>query len=335
MPRSKMEEFLGIEIGGTKLQLGVGGGKGPSLQFLKRLDIDRQQGAQGILNQIEAGSIDLIRQHRIDRIGIGFGGPVNPATGRVLKSHQVTGWDDFDLVGWCLEKLGGKAVLGNDCNCATLAEARFGAGRGFGRVFYLTVGTGVGGGFAVDGEVQGTDRPASAEIGHLRPGLQANHPDDTVESIASGLGMVVRARSLMANQDHSFPDFAPRPKGEEPLGNSPWLQRTPLTARHIGEAAAAGDPLARRVMKDACNTLGWAIAQTITLLSPEVVIIGGGVSLIGKENFMDPVKGAVDRYVFPPLAGSFDLVASELGEEVVVHGAIAMAAEADESICQK
>ena len=122
--------FLGIEIGGTKLQLGVGHGNGGQLVDLVRRDIDARRGAAGILAQIEQAGAELKSRHVLQRIGIGFGGPVDALGGRVIKSHQVSGWDDAPLVEWCQRTLELPTVIANDCDAAAIAEARFGAGRG-------------------------------------------------------------------------------------------------------------------------------------------------------------------------------------------------------------
>src|SRR6266699_3850633 len=125
--------YLGIEIGGTKLQLGLGAGDGV-LQALWR----------------------------------GTGGPADDATRTVIKSHQIAGWDGFPLADWIADLVGLPAVLGNDADVAGLAEALFGAGKGLSPIFYITMGSGIGGGFIIDGEMyRGVGRGA-AEIGHLR-----------------------------------------------------------------------------------------------------------------------------------------------------------------------
>src|SRR5262245_36164115 len=147
--------FLGIEIGGTKLQLGVGSASDADLTALVRHDVDPTRGAAGILEEIERSATALIQKHSIARIGFGFGGPCDGVTGVVTKSHQVAGWDGFPLAAWCRESLGKPAVLGNDCDVAALAEARLGAGRGAASVFYMTVGTGIGGGLVVGGKLFG------------------------------------------------------------------------------------------------------------------------------------------------------------------------------------
>ncbi len=94
----------------------------------------------------------------------------------------------------------------------------------------------------------------------------------------------------------------------------------------VAQAASEGNEVARDVLARACQALGWAVAQAITLVSPEVVVVGGGVSLAGETLFFAPLREQVDRYVFPPLLGKFRIAPAELGERVVVHGALAAAA---------
>jgi glucokinase len=122
--------FLGIEIGGTKLQLGVGCNDGSPLVALERFDVDAKRGAAGILERIETAGIALIQKHHCASIGIGFGGPVDAAGGRSVKSHQIDGWENFPLADWCQRALGLPTHVQNDCDSAALAEALYGAGQG-------------------------------------------------------------------------------------------------------------------------------------------------------------------------------------------------------------
>ncbi len=311
--------ILGIEIGGTKLQLGVGDGTNAELVELQRFEVERRVGADGILHQITHNAPELIEKHGVTAVGIGFGGPVDPKRLCVIKSHQVHGWDGLDLGEYCRDVLRITPVLGNDCNVAALAEARLGAGQGVDRVFYVTVGTGIGGGLVLGGQIDGAERPAASEVGHLRPGLQmlANH--DTVESYASGLGIETRARRLLKESRYSAEatDDLLQRCGHEPLQ---------LTAKAITEAALQGNELAKHVFDQAIQTLGWAIAQVITLAAPQRVVVGGGVSLIG-DTFFDRLRTATQQYEFAPLAGSYEIVPAALGELTVVHGAIQLARE--------
>ncbi len=339
--------LLGIEIGGTKLQLGAGRGDGGPLVALERLTVDPEDGAKGILARIEAVGRRMIDEHKITGIGIGFGGPVDPASGHTITSHQVDGWNDFGLSAWCERQLGVSATLGNDSDLAGLGEAKFGAGRGEPIVFYSNVGSGIGGSLVIDGKLHGGSRGIASELGHLRPGLQCDRSQQTVESLASGWAIAAAAQDRLTEPfSHSFESLLDHDRPTEPEAVRQRLieieesdeqsaadlwercdgNADRLTAAMVAEAAADGNQIAREVLDHASRAYGWAIAQMITLLSPNIVVIGGGVSLAGEELFFDPLRRYVNRYVFPPLKGTFKIVPSTLGEEVVVHGALALAA---------
>jgi glucokinase len=339
--------LLGIEIGGTKLQLGVGRGDG-KLAALERFEVDPKQGAAGILEQIETSASTLVARHKVSAVGIGFGGPVDASRGIVTKSHHVDGWERFPLVDWCRKVLALPTTLQNDCDAAGLAEARFGAGQGRKIVLFVTVGTGIGGGLIVDGQIYRGNGNGAAEIGHLRPGLHADRADQTVESLASGWGIAAAAQARLSDPiSHAFlpltsglsrtsPDevrqrLIETEEAEEEYGADLWDRCggriDQLTTLMVAQAAGEGNEVAREVLAHACQALGWGIAQAITLVSPEVVVIGGGVSLMDAALFLIPVRHEVERFVFPPLAGTYQILPAELGEAVVVHGALAAAAD--------
>jgi len=310
---------LGIEIGGTKLQLAVGDGRGSPFVELARRTVDRARGAVGIREQIVQAGRELIARHPIRSIGIGFGGPVDPVAGCVLRSFHIDGWDGFPLRDWVADGLGRPAALGNDSDLAGLAEASFGAGRGTRIVFYSNVGTGIGGALVIDGKLYTGSAGVACEVGHLRPGPDAETADRIVESHSAGLGIERAARRALAaagGDDPAAADLIRRAGGS--------IDR--VTGRTVAEAAVAGNPIAAVVFDDAIRTYGWAIAQVCTLLAPGVVVIGGGVAMMGEAAFLEPLRRQVRRYVYPPLLESVRLVPAELGEEVVVHGALALAA---------
>lgn len=308
--------FLGIEIGGTKLQLGVGTGQGPPLAELVRLEVRPERGAEAIRQQIAEHGRPLVARHAVQAVGIGFGGPVDAARGRTIVSHQVAGWEDFPLAQWCQQALRVPVLLANDSDCAGLAEACFGAGRGHRVVFYTNVGSGIGGALVVDGRLYSGSTGVASEIGHLRPGLECQSADQTVESLASG--WAISAAVAQAVRQHSASpaaqDLLRRCAGEP--------QR--LSTRIVAQAAAEGNTLAQAALDQACRTYGWAVAQVVTLVAPSVVVLGGGVSLVGEPWWLRPVRQYVDQYVFPPLRGTFQIELARLGEEVVVHGALTL-----------
>jgi glucokinase len=318
---SSQARIAGLEIGGTKLQVGIASTDQPHVILdRRRWEIDRTGGAAGILIQIERGLSELSVDAPIMELGIGFGGPVNTGSGSVITSHQVTGWDDFPLVQWCRDKFNLPASLGNDCNVAALAEATLGAGRGLRRVLYVTVGTGIGGGMVIDGRIDGEFRPAVAEIGHLRPGLEATSPQATVESVASGLS--IERMALRAIQDRSSPQ-ATNDRISDLLGYCGG-DASQLTTLAVATSARDGNPLAIELLQRAARVLGWALAQATTLLAPERIVIGGGVALSGSA-YLDEVQRSFDTFLFPPLREACDLVPAALGEWPVVHGALLLA----------
>ena len=157
--------YVGIEIGGTKLPIVVGDG---SAKIIERryLAVDRDKGGAGIRGQIRATLTELIPAKKPAAIGVGFGGPVDWKTGQICRSHQIEGWADFKLGDW-LQTLSRLPVrVDNDANSGTLGEALHGAGVGFNPVFYVTLGSGVGGGLVVNGQIYHGAKPGEAEIGH-------------------------------------------------------------------------------------------------------------------------------------------------------------------------
>ena len=302
--------YFGIEIGGTKLQLALGQGDG-NLTALWRGAVDASRGSEGIRQQIIAAVPKLLEQAGVDHgalrcAGIGFGGPTDDATRTVIKSHHIQGWDGFPLADWVSELLGGiPTVLANDADVAGLGEALFGAGKGLSPAFYVTVGTGIGGGLIIDGEIYRGVGKGAAEIGHLRVGRD----DEILEYYAAGWGIAEAARRSLSNS--AILAVA---------GN-----RDSITAYHVGQALRAGDRIAQGIMGNALDALSTGICHVIALLCPRVVVIGGGISLLGEELFFAPLRERIARRVFSPFAGLTDIVPAALGEEVVLHGALALA----------
>ncbi len=309
--------FLGIEIGGTKLQLGLGHGDG-HIAALWRGTVDAAAGGEGIRRQIVAAVPELLAKANADRtalrgVGVGFGGPTDDATQSVVKSHHVAGWDGFPLAAWVSEVVGVPAVICNDADVAGLGEALFGAGKGLSPIFYVTVGTGVGGGLIVDGEIyRGVGRGA-AEVGHMHVGVGG----ETVEHYTAGPGIARMARDY-------FPLWV-RDRGDFPLRHLVGDEPDRITAKAVAQAAQDGDKHAAAVIAKAARALGSGLLEVVTLLCPRCIVIGGGVALMGEDLFFRPLREFVVAHTFPPFVGLTDIVPAALGEEVVVHGALAMA----------
>jgi glucokinase len=320
--------LLGIEVGGTKLQLGIGCADG-RLAALERLSVNPARGASGILDQIEAAFLTLLHRmmlspNDVRGIGVGFGGPVDVFRGRVHTSFQIEGWTDFPLAEKLRRSTGIDAVaIENDADTAGLAEARFGAGVGCSPLLYLTIGSGIGGALIVDGKIYRGTSLGAVEIGHLEVPVQSLAGTRIVqlEEVASGWGIAREAR------DETF--------GRSSQQSQEWivLDRSnndpqEITAKNVAQAAMEGDKRAEAILDRARQSVAFALRQAIALLAPRRIILGGGVSLIGEAHWFKPIRELVKAGVFAPFRGSFDIVPAALGEEVVVYGALALAHDA-------
>src|SRR5690349_20566225 len=155
---------LGIEIGGTKLQLVLG--ENGRIKERRRLVVEPNRGAAGIRDQIKTTLSEL--KGSFGAVGVGFGGPVDWRRGRICRSHQIEGCSEFDLASWLNGLTGTPIRVDNDANVAALGEALHGAGTGRKPVLYITLGSGVGGGLVTGGTIYHGDSPGEAEIGHVR-----------------------------------------------------------------------------------------------------------------------------------------------------------------------
>ncbi len=313
--------FLGIEIGGTKLQLGLGRGDG-ILTSVWRGVVNPAEGGEGIRKQIVAAIPELLAtasavKSDLQGIGIGFGGPTDDPTQTVVKSHHIVGWDSFPLRDWISNLCGVPAVLCNDADVAGLAEARFGAGKGLSPIFYITVGTGVGGSLIIDGQIYRGAGRGAAEIGHLRPvyPLSPTHGHDGIlEDYAAGSGIAKVPEQM-------------EQRGADISGIRHFARGGPFNGKVIADAARAGDPVSLRILDEAVQALAEGICSVIKLLCPRRIIIGGGLSLIGEELWFKPLRKYVADRGMAALAGLTEIVPAALGEEVVVHGALALACQ--------
>jgi glucokinase len=250
-------------------------------------------------------------------VGVGFGGPVDDSAQTVIKSHQIDGWDGFPLAKWISALVSLPAVLGNDADVAGLAEASVGAGRGFSPIFYVTVGSGIGGGLIIGGAIYRGCGRGAAEIGHLQ--IERSVENSSVrmplEELASGWGIAAAAsRAIQGATGHT-----------SLLSRHCAGQGGGLTAHEVGIAAAEGDSLALDILHEACGALADGLCHVIALLCPRRIIVGGGVSLLGETLFFEPLRRLVSERVFKPFATCYDIVPAALGEEVVVHGALGLA----------
>jgi glucokinase len=297
---------LGIEIGGTKLQLVLGDAAGQICER-RKLPVDPARGGAGIREQIEGTLPELLRGRTIEAAGVGFGGPVDWKTGRICRSHQIEGWSEFDLGGWLQPLAGAPVMVDNDANVAALGEATGGAGVGFNPVFYVTLGSGVGGGLVADGRIYHGAKPGEAEIGHVR----LDRHGTIVEGRCSGWAVDARIRELNVKEPGSL---LARLTGQAVGGE----------AKHLAAAWQQGDAAARRLLQETAEDLAFGLSHVVHLFHPEIIILGGGLSGVG-----EPLRASVESALRPFLMEAFTpgprIALAALGEDAVPVGALELA----------
>lgn len=294
-----MRSLIGIEIGGTKLQI-VAGTEDGTISERLRFAVAASAGGAGIREQIKNALPEFAKRVQAEAVGVGFGGPVDWRTGRICCSHQIEGWSEFPLQEWLQELTGLPTRVDNDANVAALGEALHGAGCDRKLVFYVTLGSGVGGGLIVDKKIFHGAIPGESEIGHVR----LDRSGTTVESRCSGWAVDARMREAkLANT-----------KGGE--------------AKLLGELVSAGNVIAEKILTETADDLGFGLSHVAHLVHPEVIVLGGGLSLIG-EPLRAAVENALRKYIMHAFAPGPQIVLAALAEDAVPIGALALAAAAN------
>ncbi|HEX7860566.1 MAG TPA: ROK family protein [Verrucomicrobiae bacterium] len=302
--------YIGVEIGGTKLQVVLGNDHAAIIDR-RRFNVDKEAGGAGIRKQIAQAIDDYQHKHRISAVGVGFGGPVDWRTGKICLSHHIEGWSNFQLADWMRELARVPVCVDNDANTAALAEAVEGAGKKSNPVFYVTLGSGVGGGHVVDKQIYHGAIPGEAEIGHIR----LDKTGTIVEKRCSGWAIDERIRNCIAGETHSeLAKLCAKNPGAE--------------SRHLPNALKAGDPLAARILDETAEDLAFALSHVVHLTHPEMIILGGGVSLMGTL-LSDAVKKQLPRFMMDAFKPGPAVKIAALGEDVVPIGALLLAKSAD------
>jgi glucokinase len=298
--------YLGVELGGSKLQIHAGNRRAHIVERT-RFDIDPSKGAAGIHSQLENAIPELARRLRPVALGVGYGGPVDWKTGKVCCSHQVKGWSDFPLADWLSGLAGTPVVVDNDANVAALGEANHGAGGGIDPVFYVTLGSGVGGGLVKDGKIYHGATPGESEIGHVR----LDRKGTTVESRCSGWAVDAKLRAAKAKHPQSA---LARRIGKATRGE----------AKFLGAALLENDPLAISILEETAEELAFGLSHVVHLFHPRMIVLGGGLALIG-----EPLRAAVERplrrFIMEAFAPGPKIALARLGEDAVPVGALELA----------
>ncbi len=306
-------ESIGVDLGGTKMLVGV-------VDSERQVRYEGRESSVGLsedrLVEDLARELQEAKDARPDVLAAGLGIPATIDHDRGLAVQAVNlEISDVPLRDLMQERIGLPVFVDNDANVAALAEHLYGAGRGAQNVVMLTIGTGIGGGLILGGEVYRGSTGAAAELGHIvivEDGLpcQGNCPNHgCVETYASGTALAREGTAAAQRQ----PDSA--------LGKA--LAAGPIVGKTVTELAMNGDPLATEVVAGAGRHLGVALASLANIFDPDVFVIGGGVSVVG-DLMLDPAREELRARALPP-QNERPVKLAELGPEAGMIGAAAMA----------
>jgi glucokinase len=313
--------IVGVDIGGTNLIVGVVPFEGGQPLAMRSQPTEVQRGAKFIVDRvvrmIEESMQEVMDAKACGReafagIGIGSPGPLDRKTGTVISTPNL-GWRNFPLRDLIQNAVGLPASLDNDANAATYGEWWMGAGRGVDTLVGVTLGTGIGGGIVLNGELYHGTADAAAEIGHMTidsTGRKCNCGNyGCLEAYASGQAIAARAlEGLESGVGSILVELA----GDEQN----------ITAETVFEAVVQGDPYATEVINDTARFLGVGLANVINILNPEVLVISGGVTRAGDHLFV-PLRAEIRRRAFRVAEQACRIVASSLAGAAGVIGAVA------------
>jgi glucokinase len=306
-------ETIGVDLGGTKMLVGV-------VDSEQRVRYQGKEPSVGLSEEevVEelARELEEAREARPDVLAAGLGIPatIDRMRGVAIQAVNLE-ISDVPLRDQMRERLGLPVYIDNDANVAVLAEHLYGAGRDAENVVMLTLGTGIGGGLILNGDVYRGTTGAASELGHIvinedGPPCQGNCPNrGCVETYASGTALAREGTSAAQREPGSTLARA--------------LEEGPITGKVVTEVALAGDPVATEVVSEAGQHLGVALASLANIFDPDVFLIGGGVSAVG-DLILDPARAELRARALPPM-NRIPVKLAALGPDAGMIGAAAMA----------
>ena len=321
--KKRQRYIVGVDLGGTNIVAGAMSEDGSQHHGMRSIPTAPEQGAEAVADRIvglvEGVILDTMAEgeaHRRDFIGIGVGapGPLDRERGVVIVAPNL-GWREFPLLDRINERLDMPATLDNDANCATVGEWWQGAARGGRNVVGMTIGTGIGGGLIVDGQLFHGSSDVAGEIGHTTIDLNGRHCKcgnyGCLEAYASGPAIATRAREVLVREETA--SLLPGLAGGQ-------LDR--ITAQTVYDAAKQGDALANEIVRDTARYLGAGVANLLNIFNADVVVIAGGVTQAGDALFL-PLLAEVRRRAFRAAVEAARIVPGALPGTAGVVGAVA------------
>jgi len=309
---------LGVDIGGTKVAVGVVDREGKILTQGRTPMVangSSEAGLEAVVSAID--SMFSSTPLEIESIGICAPGPLDPNSGIILNPPNVPCWRNFPLAERIRAKYKVPVKVDNDANAAALAETLWGAARGFRYVFYATIGTGIGTGIVFDGAIYHGKTGSAGEGGHIsidyRGPVCGCGKRGCIEILAAGPAIGARARDKAAAEPSRGRMLLDLAKGD--AGS--------ITSHHVSEAFESGDPLATEVLEDTVHLLTIWLGNIVDLLDPDVIVIGGGVAAMLKR-FFEEIRNGVPDWCVNPSASEIPLFMAHYGADAGIAGGAAL-----------
>jgi len=327
---------IGVDLGGTNIKFGLVTSDG---RILKRLNIptNAEEGPEAITSRIVKAIIGLRQclKHNSDlpqAVGIGSAGLVNHRQGIIHFSPNLPGWKDIPLKKWIEDEVKVKVFVGNDANAFALGEFCFGAGKGSNSLFGITLGTGIGGGIIYNGKLLLGINHAAGEVGHTS--INAFGPKcrcgnyGCLERYVGAEYIVERTIKQLKNHHSKHKTknseilscLSNRPSRETRIGRQCRDVPQALTPEIISLAAKKGDALAKTIIAETGMYIGVGLANVVSMIDPEIIVIGGGVSGFGKL-LLNSIKKTVSERIMNFAGRKLKIVLSKLKDDAAILGA--------------
>lgn len=311
---------LGVDIGGTKIAAGLVNGEGRILKQTRKPMVatgSAQAGLDAVISAIDEMAAVAAPEGGFESIGICAPGPLDPHSGMILNPPNLPCWRNFPLAAKIREKYKQTVHVDKDANAAALAETRWGAARGYHYVFYITLGTGIGTGLVLDGKVYRGNRGAAGEGGHMTidphgPICACGKPG-CIEILAAGPAIGARARAKIATEPSRGQKILELAKGNVQA----------VASEQVAQAYALGDPLAREILEETIRLLAAWLSNIVDLLDPDILVVGGGVSLMLQPLYAD-LKAGLVRLSVNPYAAEIPLAQAHYGADAGIAGGAAL-----------
>ncbi|MCC6905703.1 MAG: ROK family protein [Anaerolineae bacterium] len=311
-----MSYLIGADLGGTRIRAALFDQNAVLLERVEQ-PTRASEGASAVMARVAESIEQVLPDEPGDVVGIGLSspGPLDPVTGRTFTTPNLP-FSNLPIRDILEQATGLRVAVGNDADLAALAEYTLGAGKGTRTMVYMTISTGIGSGLIINGQLH-TGRGQAGELGFISiaPGDPISGPDRKgyLENIASGPALARVARERIAAGEASL------------IRDMVSGDVAAITGKTVGEAARQGDRLAREVIAQAGRYIGIGISSVLVMLHPDMVVLGGAVSLLGDLLF-EPIREAVREYAVDPIYWrETPIVPAQLGDDVALIGAALLA----------